>query len=294
MECPERDCYLILCHNRPWQVNALSAYLAEQGHEVFIHVDASSPVQEQINTSARVHLVQNRVAVSWGSFSMIEAEMACIRAAAESGKEFRYVHLLSGQCLPAMNRRDSEQFLQESAQKRLQFLSCTESPAESGWGRDGILYRFAVWYPQFMVNRRSPWHRLFWKWVRLWKILGLRRNWKPFAPFHFGSQWWTLTYDCVKQILSYVDTHPEYYDFFRHTFCSDEMFVQSCVMHLPGKDWQLVRAHKRFMIWHRGPSPQDITREKWGEVRGSGCLFARKFSHEPGETEEYFRELNAD
>ncbi len=123
-----KDCYLVLCHNRPWQVNALSAYLAEMGHDVFIHVDALSPVAPDICTCDHVHLVQNRVAVKWGSFSMIAAEMELIRTAMASGKEYRYVHLISGQCLPAMGREKMEASLNAAYAQKLQMINCSAEP----------------------------------------------------------------------------------------------------------------------------------------------------------------------
>ena len=289
---PMKDCYLVLCHNRPWQVNALSAYLAEQGHDVFIHVDASSPAAADIRTSDLVHLVENRVAVKWGSFSMVAAEMELIRAAMASGKEYRYVHLISGQCLPAMGKDKMEACLNAAYAQKQQMITCSEEPITKGWGRKGRLYRIAVWYPQFMVDRNSKWHYVYRKWMKLWRFTGIRRfSWKKYAPFHYGSQWWSLTGDCVRNIVKYVDGHPDFYDFFRHTFCSDEMFVQTTIKHI--EEAPNITNNRRFMIWRRSMSPSDLTEEEWPQVRESGALFARKFAMDPGDTERYLAALNS-
>jgi hypothetical protein len=291
---PQTDCYLILCHNRPWQVNALSSYLAEQGHYVFIHVDASSAIASEILTSERIRLVEPRIAVKWGSFSMISAEMSLIRAAMATGVRYRYVHLISGQCLPAAGRVKTEELLNAAYAEKQQIISCSTEPITKGWGRKGFLYRIAVWYPQCIVDRNSKWHRYFHKWKKLWRFTGLRRfSWKKFAPFHSGSQWWSLTGDCVQELLRYVDEHPDFYDFFRHTFCSDEMFVQSTLMHLTPKPF-ILDSNKRFMIWRRSMSPADLVEEEWPQVWSSNCLIARKFLREPGETERYLAALDAE
>ncbi len=291
---PQTDCYLILCHNRPWQVNALSSYLAEQGHYVFIHVDASSAIASEILTSERIRLVEPRIAVKWGSFSMISAEMSLIRAAMATGVRYRYVHLISGQCLPAAGRAKTEELLNAAYAEKQQIISCSTEPITKGWGRKGLLYRIAVWYPQCIVDRNNKWHRYFHKWKKLWRFTGLRRfSWKKFAPFHSGSQWWSLTGDCVQELLRYVDEHPDFYDFFRHTFCSDEMFVQSTLMHLTPKPY-ILGSNKRFMIWRRSMSPADLVEEEWPQVWSSNCLIARKFLMEPGETERYLAALNAE
>lgn len=286
------DCYLILCHNRPWQVNAISAYLAAQGHDVFIHVDASSAVDSEINTSDHVHLVSERVAVKWGSFYMIAAEMACVRAALATGKKYRYIHLISGQCLPAASYSKTEEILNQAYAENKQFINCSPEPITKGWGRKGLLYRIAVWYPQFMVDRTSKWHHVFRKWMKLWRFTGIRRwSWKKYAPFHAGSQWWSLTYECLCDVVRYIDDHPDYYNFFRHTFCPDEMFFQTTIKKLPYCE-NFAGHNMRFMIWRRSMSPADLVPDEWPQVWASGCLFSRKFAMEPGETERYLEAMN--
>ena len=225
---------------------------------------------------------------------MIAAEMELIRAAMDSGEEYRYVHLISGQCLPAADKVKTEEMLNAAYARKEQMIKCSEEPITKGWGRKGLLYRIAVWYPQFFVDRNSKWHWLYRKWMKLWRFSGIRRfTWKRYAPFHSGSQWWSLTGDCVSNIVKYVDEHPDFYDFFRHTFCSDEMFVQTTLKHFPA-DPGITYNNQRFMIWRRSMSPADLTEEEWPQVWSSGCLFARKFCLEPGETERYLTALNSD
>ena len=291
---PAKDCYLVLCHNRPWQVNALSSYLAAQGHDVVIHVDAAAPIVDEIVTGEHVFLVKDRQMVKWGSLSMIAAEMACIREAMATGKEYRYVHLISGQCLPAAGKENTEAILTAAYAAKEQMIGCSSEPITKGWGRKGLLYRIAVWYPQTLVDRNNKWHRYFHKWMKLWRFTGIRRwSWKKYAPFYSGSQWWSLTGDCVRNLLRYVDEHPDFYNFFRHTFCSDEMFVQTIIKHLEPEP-NITGQNKRFMIWRRSMSPSDITESEWSQVWSSGCLFSRKFCLEPGETERYLSALNSD
>ena len=93
--------------------------------------------------------------------------------------------------------------------------------------------------------------------------------------------------------LSFCVTHPDFYDFFRHTFCSDEMFVQTTLMHMTPIP-NIVGSNERFMIWRRSMSPADLVEEEWRQVWSSNCLIARKFLMEPGETERYLAALNAD
>ncbi len=50
------DAYLIQCHDRPHQVNALAQYLANGGHDVFVHADARSAIGHQNQQPASLTL----------------------------------------------------------------------------------------------------------------------------------------------------------------------------------------------------------------------------------------------
>ncbi len=96
------DAYLILCHDNPQQLNALSSHLAGAGHDVYIHLDAASMLEDCIRQTERIHLLPEPELVRWGSWSICAATLKLMRAAAHSGKKYRYIHQLSGQCFPAM------------------------------------------------------------------------------------------------------------------------------------------------------------------------------------------------
>ena len=287
------DAYIILCHQAPWQVNALADYLSGQGHEVFIHVDAASDIAEKIRGGERVHLVPRRVRIEWADWSMVEATLAAIEAMPENGRGYRYVHLLSGQCLPAMPAAQLESELEAAAQKQLQFIQCQPLPRHDIWGENGGMHRVCTWYPRWMVSKYSPWHRWFWPYTNKWKRLHVRRpGYYLFAPFYGGAQWWSLTGDCVAAIAAYARAHRLFCGFFRHAFCSDELFFQTCLART-GYIAKRVEDHRRFLKWpfKSAPSPMDFGPEHWEEVRQSGAFFARKFTMQPGETEVYLQQL---
>ena len=288
-----RDAYIILCHRAPWQINALAGYLAGAGHDVYIHADPSSGVADAIVTSERIRLVPEAVRVEWADWSMVQATLNSMHALEGKGRAYRYVHLISGQCLPAIPVSELDARLEIAYQQQQQFIECFALPYHERWVRDGGMHRVCVWYPRWIVSKHSPWHKWFWWYTNKWRRLRIRRPlYYFFKPYYGGAQWWSLTGECVAAIAEYAEKHPFFCRFFRHSFCSDELFIQTCLARI-GYDSQAVNDNKRFLKWPfpEAPSPMDLQPEHWPEIRQSGAFFARKFSLNPGETEAYLENL---
>lgn len=289
------DAYLILCHDNPAQVNALARYLTAGGHEVFIHIDAAACIRHAVQGGERIHVLERAVAVRWGGWEMVQAMLLLMRAAVDTGRAYRYVHLLSGQCMPAMPRREMEEVLDAAAAAGKQFMECTPLPAYERWDGHGGLYRMQVWYPRCMVSKHDPSHKFFWRYTNAWLRLGLKRpGYRFFAPYYGGAQWWSLTGECVRAVCAEDRRHPLLRLFFRNTFCSDEHYVQTCVARA-GFAAATTGEPSRYICWPtaNAASPRLLQREDWEPLRRSGCLFARKFELSPRECEDYFSWLES-
>ena len=288
-----RDAYIILCHRSPWQVNELAAYLEEGGDDVFIHVDGGSDIKAQIRTSEHIQVLEKSVQVTWADWSIVGATLLLINALKGCGRGYRYVHLLSGQCLPAKPRKIMEQELEEAYTRGRQLMECKLLPRSDEWGRDGGIHRVGTWFPRWMVSKYSPWHRWFWPYTNKWIRLRLRRPlYFVYRPFYGGAQWWSLTGDCVADIADYAAKHPLFRYFFHHTFCSDELFFQTCIARTSHHSG-VTDDNRRFLKWpvDNSQSPMDLQEDSWPELWASGALFARKFSMSPGETTRYLQKL---
>ncbi len=288
-----RDAYLLLCHDNPGQVNALAAHLAAAGHDVFIHMDANSMLQDCIRETERIQLMPRPLSVRWGDWSITAATLMLLRAALSRGKEYRYVHLLSGQCLPAMSMDKLDTRLDAAAAEGKQFVECgLIREDECGSGR-GNLYRVKVWYPRCMMSKYDISHRQFWLYTRnCFRVRLFRPGYYLFRPFCKGSQWWSLTGDCAAAVVAYADAHPFFTYFFHHSFCSDESFIQTCVLKA-GYGANVAEGNGRYIDWpqEKSPSPRELTEAEWPKVRASGCFFARKFVLDAAGCAAYFAQL---
>lgn len=289
------DAYLILCHDRPGQVNALARYLADDGNEVFIHADGGSMIHDRLHSSEHIHVLPSPITVRWGGWEITQATLRLMRTALADGQRYRYVHLLSGQCMPAMNRQQTEQVLNAAAETGTQFIECRRLPADERWHGRGGLYRMQVWYPRCMVSKEDASHRFFWWYTNKWLRLGVKRpGYFLFAPYYGGSQWWSLTGDAVKAVLEYDRTHPFMRYFFTHSFCSDEHYIHTCL----AKTGYAVHATGdalRYIVWPsaEAASPRSLTAEDIPDIAASGCLFARKFALSEKESRDYLNRLES-
>ena len=110
-----RHAWLILAHNQFPMLKKLIAFLDGEDSGIFLHIDqkaADAPLGE-LAAAAKVSPVRfvERRSISWGDFSMVEAELDLLRAAVSEGCD-RF-HLLSGVDAPIKSRGYIRSFFEE-------------------------------------------------------------------------------------------------------------------------------------------------------------------------------------
>jgi hypothetical protein len=127
----------------------------------------------------------------------------------------------------------------------------------------------------------------------LLRWLGIHKRHYPFEEVYVGIVWSALSGGCVRYIVEYMRTHPEFVRFFRTSFVPDEMLFQTIVGNSPfAPD---IRGTVTFMDWdHPFASPPLITAEHLARLAPGGekhpdfisgrrdWLFARKFDDRSG------------
>ena len=112
---------------------------------------------------------------------------------------------------------------------------------------------------------------------RTWRIL--RRKQPGNVDFYFGSQWVCLSNEVEKWMEEYLQIHPEFIEFYRHTNCPDESFFQTILMNSPYKNKRQDYLH--YIDWSfGGNSPKNLDMSDIDSMMKSGKLMARKFEDE--------------
>jgi hypothetical protein len=226
-----------------------------------------------------VTVLQNRVCVTWGDFSMVDATLLLLRAARASGEKYDFASLHSGQDL--LVRAGLHEYLQRNvgaiymASRKI----AESDPQNNAW---------TVSWPKIARNTYEfPYHpfRLMRAGLRALyarglnirqNSLGLPTGWE----FYRGSQWMCLPRDVVEYILNYVDGYPEYCDLFRNSLVPDEFFFTTLIMNSPHAyrvaGYNLT--HVKFgQVRSEKNHPTRLTVHNIEEIESSGRFFARKF-----------------
>lgn len=220
--------YLIAAHDQPMHLARMVNALESENSYIFIHIDQRvdiSHFQKYVFDCPRLTFLSDseRMAVYWGGFNQVQTALNLVKAAYSSNIPFSRYCLLSGSDYPIKD--------QAAIQQRL------SAPTEY-ISIDRRLDRKL----QSSVKKRHLKNikRLYWRdnphlWQRL--VSGfIPRNAVAHIPVYHGSQWWSLTHECISYILDFVADCPQYIEFFKHTHCADEMFFHSVVKASPFAD----------------------------------------------------------
>lgn len=295
--------YVILFHKNPQQLLRLVNRLEGEDTFFIIHICKNTPENDVQEAKDWLRHKQNlfycrRERVTWGSYKLTKAILKAINLAFEKNLQFDYFSLLSAQDYPIKNRREIVSFLEDhkgtefltffpmdkttSGEPYFDPITQRESfrnqvhryqhrnihirknnyvllPGEydpSASGLSGKMRNLAKKTLRFVKRRKLP--------------LGLN-------PY-FGSGWFTITYECTKFIHDFVKSNPGFFRFMKQTWCTDEMFFQTVILHSKFKE-KTVNDNLRLILWKEEGSkhPAFLTKEDFDEISASEKLFARKF-----------------
>ena len=256
-------------------------------NDIYIHVDRKTRRIPDLHTEkARLQILTDRVDVRWGDVSMLEAELKLFEAALRSRERYAYFHLLSGVDLPLKSQDEIHRFCEEHQGKEfIGYCGIEETPE--------IEQKMHRWHP-FPRHFRNE--NLFFRGARktakiLQDALHIRRH----KDIHFfkGAQWVSVTELMAVLIIAHKS---QILKTFRHTFCSDEIAIQTLCWNSPRREhiysldgeWA---GNLRKIGWKNGDL-KDWTAADYDEIVSSGALFARKFNNSDPEFIERIANLS--
>ena len=273
-----RIAFLMQCHKNPKQVSLLINSLNKLYNCCFfLHIDKkSAEIRDQICTeNVSLLPIDSAVDVQWGKFSQCEATFQLIQAALSSGQEFDYLWLISGQDIPIC-----------SAESANRILSDCSVPYIHVEGAGTPLYkalakRNDIPYLDLMLERTTK-ARII---RSLWKMLSGGKQYtfplfrrKLDIPYYFGSSWWCLPCNCVKEMIELYCSSTKYKKYFSRSANPDESLFQTLFMQtsyagsqqgiLVYTDWSSCSA-----------SPKTFTNADFSSIKENGTryMLARKF-----------------
>lgn len=269
---------LIQCHCLPEQINRMTNLWSCEEISFFIHVDKKSLIKNQIVVRDNVFFVpeEKRVDVRWSQISQVDATLSLISAAMCQGV-YDYYWLCSGQDFPIKSKEEIIKFFEQNPKR--EFINLFDSKMITG-KYTNYDKRNDIIYPLFLLNKTQLTRIIRRLYVEL--TGGYNRTRKMFQrkdvlnmPFFFGSQWWCLSKDMIYWMNDYLDSHPEYREFFSKCICADESFFQTLVMNSPYRDNR--REYLHYIDWTNCKnSPRNLNISDFEKIVSSEYLIARK------------------
>lgn len=261
--------------------------LDDARNDLYLHIDKKVKNfnrNEFRTTHANLHFIEHRLDVRWGHYSQIELELRLFETAfrAGEGRGYSYFHLLSGTALPIKSQEYIYRFFHtHSGLEFVDFWNHTDEDALQRMSHYDFFMEFE------RIDKRGRYISIFFSKLRpllrrfMYTVFGSR---PVDMTFKKGPNWISITPDFCRYLLSKKEWIRKR---FKHTACTDEVFVQTILWNSPFRD-SLYR-----------PAPQEdrksaIHEIKWDALNNpytwrlkdleylkkSEKLFARKMSSE--------------
>lgn len=298
---PMKIAYLLLAHDNPRHLGRLVRVLASDSAHFFVHVDKKADIGDFQHLAApNVTFVKPRVAVYWGDYSMIDAQIAVLRQALAATPKYDRFVLLSGTSYPIRPTQWIEDFFARHRAVELWHYSEMIAPkfTQSG-GRlthykpraDKLLVRLVL----KVGGREGKLKRLVGRVLRAVGVLPQSRNYRDYFDLqkpYVGEQWGAFTRAAGQYILDFVmdERNRKFLEFYKNTFAPDEMCFQTILGNSKFKS-ALIEGSIIYTDWEfeDSPHPKPLTEAHialFGEYLRSDTdytvidppkLFARKF-----------------
>lgn len=218
--------FVMLAHAALNRAAQVAQSISEAGCPLVVHVDARvgsafDDFRARVEGMPKVTLA-GRLECEWGTWDLVRASRDGAETLLSENPDLTHIYLISGSCIPIKPIDELVEYL--SKNKETDFIESV-TIGEVPWTKGGLSEeRFTLSFP-------FPWRRkrrLFDAWVEVQRLLRRRRKLPQGLEPHMGSQWWCLTSNTIRRILS--DPRRQELDrYFRRVWIPDESYFQSLV-----------------------------------------------------------------
>ena len=261
--------HIIIFHEDPTGVERLLKAMFHPDFDFYLHLDKKVDMgpYSYLAELPNVTFIKNRKLVNWGGFSQVEASLNSITEIVASGKEYEFINLLSGQDYPIKPASYIHEFL--SRKRGLSFMMSESAPSD--------------WW-NHATSRFSRYHLVDYQFKGKFRLGKLISNILPERKFPlqvdlFGgphSAYWTMNIIAARYIIKKINKHDKHWQFYQHTWGSDEFLMNTILMNSPLKH---TIVNENFHLMDRsmgGARPKVLTVHDFEMLQSSKKFFARK------------------
>ncbi|MBQ7999879.1 MAG: hypothetical protein IJ298_01515 [Ruminococcus sp.] len=277
--------FLLVVHNNPEQVNMfINLLLTYENSYIYVHVDAKNPnMVSQIIKSERVTILPEHYDVQWGDYTQITVNNYLLNYAVTT-QHHDFYSLHSGADMAIRPLHEFVSHLNET--NCYAYYDAQKLPTT--WQYRGGFGRIALNWPKMFRKRagkHSPRRYLRSLYGRLYGA-GIIKGKKlpPEYTFYGGHDWFTISEDCVNDLLAFVDSHPDFESLFIKSLSGAEIYYPTLFEALKSNKKVCNNSNLRYVDWKdRGQdlppgSPNTCSMSFLDDIIASKKFFARKFS----------------
>lgn len=268
-----KQAILIMAHNNLWILKKLIMTLDSEYFDIFVHIDVKSNIKksdiENLCIKSKI-CVYKEIDIRWAHYSQIECELLLLKNALNFGN-YSYYHLISGVDFPIKKNSELYFYFKNNDKEYVHYESSNLSPMKINY------------YHKYNLNMKNYRKNTFNKIINkaclaIQQIFCVKIN--KDIKFCTGANWFSITHDCAKYIVSKEEEIKKIYKYSRS---GDESFIQTIIFNSKFKE-RLYNMNfnddydscKRLIDWNRG-NPYIFKTEDYNELVSSSCYFARKF-----------------
>ncbi len=261
---------LIVTYTSAKQTKRLVERLNNGQFHFYIHLDKKVDIKthQELFDIPNVFFVKDRVDVRWAGYSTVQAAFNGIKQITDSGIQYDFINLITGQDYPIKSAEHIIQFLETNIGK--QFIEYKDF--ETDWTEaQSRVERF------HFANLKVPGkYRL----EALINYFTQKRKIPGNLHMYGVSTFWTLSPDCARYVVDYVEEKKALKRFLEYTWGSDEFIFQTVLMNSHYQN-SIVNNNYRYVDWSAGGSrPKFLKTEDYERIIKSDALFGRKFNIE--------------
>lgn len=279
-----KHAYLIIAHHQFDLLEKIIRLLDDERNDFYIHIDKKVSNFDYdkfkaIPEFSKIEFVP-AVSVTWGGYSQIQSEINLLKSAIKGN--YGYYHLISGADMPIKTKNEIYSFFEKNNGKEFIHFSSDEFI-----NSDAMRYRVNLYhlFQEKIGGKKNILFVIQKVLIKLQKLLKVSRLKKIDYPVYCGANWFSITHDTASFVLS---KEQEAQKLLSHSFCADELFLQTYFMQSPCKnnlfDPKAQRlnceANLRYVDWERGNgvgNPYVFKTQDFDTLMNSDALFARKF-----------------
>ena len=284
--------FILLCHKDPDAIIRQARMLTAAGDCMAIHFDARARpdhfrrIRAALADTPGVTFARRRVKCGWGEWSLVQATLNAVEAAAEAFPRATHFYMLSGDCAPVKSAAFAHDLLDRDEADYIESFDFFES----GWIKTGMRTDRLI-YRHYFNERKHKW--LFYSSHAIQKRLGLARTIPADLQIQIGSQWWCLRRRTIEAILDFTHKRRDVMRFFSTTWIPDETFFQTLVRHLVPEP-EIRSRTLTFLMFTDYGLPVTFYNDHYNLLLSQDALFARKISPEATELKTRLGALYAD